>query len=483
MNNSNQINRRNFLKSSLLAGAALSLPVHSWSQVRGASDDIRVAIIGFNGQGKGDLEDFRKVPGVRVVALCDVDKEVLEREAKKFRDRNEPIETYTDVRKLLENKDIDAISTATPNHWHALISIWAIQAGKDVYVQKPVSHNVSEGRRIVEAARKYKKMVQTGTQSRSSEGLREAVEWVRAGNIGKIKVSRAICYKPRGSIGKVGAPLQIPVNIDYDLWCGPAAKLPIMRSKLHYDWHWVWNTGNGDLGNQGIHEMDVARWFLGEKELSPKVFSVGGRLGYIDDGETPNTMVIYHEYPKAPLLFELRGLPTKAGSKEMDAYKGIKIGVVVECEGGYVVVSSYRKATAYDTDGKELKKFEGEENHKISFIKAMRSRKTSDLTADILEGHLSSALCHTGNLSYRLGSPHSRDEIADAVKNKKKVSEALLRVEEHLAANDVDFTKTPARLGVLLEMDPKTERFADNNEANQLLTREYRKPFVVPEKV
>ncbi|MEO7298917.1 MAG: Gfo/Idh/MocA family oxidoreductase [Verrucomicrobiota bacterium] len=483
MNTINQINRRHFLKNSFLTSAALSLPVHSWAQVKGSSDDIRVAIVGFNGQGKGDLEEFRKVPGVRVVALCDVDKEVLEREAKKFKDRNEPIETYTDVRKLLENKNIDAISTATPNHWHALISIWAMQAGKDVYVQKPVSHNVSEGRRMVEAARKYKKIVQAGTQSRSSSGLREAVEWVRAGNIGKIIVSRGICYKPRVSIGKVTMPLQIPATIDYDLWCGPAAKVPIMRSKLHYDWHWIWNTGNGDLGNQGVHEMDVARWFLGEMELPPRTFAVGGRFGYIDDGETPNTMVIYHDYAEAPLLFELRGLPEKAGAKDMDKYKGTKIGVVVECEGGYVVVSSYSKATAFDKDGKELKQFEGSENHKISFIKAMRSRKTSDLTADILEGHLSSALCHTGNISYRLGKTSSRDEITDAVKNQKKVGETLARVEQHLAANLVDFQQTPAKLGVVLNINPKTERFVDNEEANHLLTREYRKPFVVPEKV
>ncbi|MEO6034768.1 MAG: Gfo/Idh/MocA family oxidoreductase, partial [Verrucomicrobiota bacterium] len=256
----NPINRRSFLKNSFLTTAALSLPAHSWAQVRGANDDIRVAIIGFNGQGKSDLEEFRKVPGVRVVALCDVDSAVLEFQAAKFRDRNEPLATYTDVRKLLENKDIDAISTATPNHWHALISIWAIQAGKDVYVQKPVSHNVSEGRRIVEFARKHKKMVQTGTQSRASAGLAEAVEYVQSGQLGKINLVRGICYKPRGSIGKVTHPLTIPANIDYDLWCGPAEKLPIMRSKLHYDWHWVLNTGNGDLGNQGIHEMDVSRW-------------------------------------------------------------------------------------------------------------------------------------------------------------------------------------------------------------------------------
>ena len=431
-----QITRRSFLKSSLLSTAALSLPVHSWAQVRGANDEIRVGMVGFNGQGKGDLEEFRNVPGVRVVALCDVDSNVLEREAAKFRDRNESVETYTDVRKMLENKNIDAISTATPNHWHALISIWAIQAGKDVYVQKPVSHNVSEGRHIVEAARKYKRIVQTGTQSRASSGLREAVEYVQSGKLGKIIVSRAICYKPRPSIGKSTKPFVIPPNIDFDLWCGPAEKLPIMRSRLHYDWHWVWNTGNGDLGNQGIHEMDVARWFLGEQELSPSVFSVGGRLGYVDDGETPNTMLIYHDYKKAPLLFELRGLPEKTGSKSMDKYKGATIGISVECEHGTVVVSSYNKAAAFDQDGKEIKTFEGTENHKISFINAVRSRKISDLKADILEGHLSSALCHTGNLSYRLGKTSSPDEVRETIKGNKEAMATFGRMSEHLAANE-----------------------------------------------
>src|SRR3954465_2681058 len=231
------ITRRSFLKSTALAASAFGWPVHSWSQVRGANDDIRVAIVGFNGQGSGDMEGFRKVPGVRVVALCDVDKNVLAGGEKKFKDRNEPIQTYTDVRKLLENKDIDVVHTATPNHWHSLIAIWAIQAGKDVYVQKPVSHNVFEGRQIVNAARKYNKIVQTGTQSRSSQAIREAVEWVQAGNLGKIKIARGTCYKRRASIGKVDGPQPIPEGVDYDLWCGPAPKTPLMRKKLHYDWH------------------------------------------------------------------------------------------------------------------------------------------------------------------------------------------------------------------------------------------------------
>ncbi len=279
------LNRRSFLKSTALTAAAFSLPARSWAQVEGSNSDVRVAIVGFHGRGSDHISGFSKLSGVRITALCDIDQDVLGKGQAKLKAENKDVEVFTDIRKLLESKNVDAITMATPNHWHSLGGIWAIQAGKDVYSEKPVSHNVWEGRQFVEAARKYKKIVQTGTQSRSSrEGIAQAVEWVKAGNIGKIVISRGLCYKPRPSIGKVTEPQPIPAGIDYDLWCGPAEKLPLMRKKLHYDWHWVWNTGNGDLGNQGIHQMDICRWFLGEKELAPFVVSAGGRLGYIDDG-------------------------------------------------------------------------------------------------------------------------------------------------------------------------------------------------------
>lgn len=473
-----KVTRRNFLTSSFISAASLSLPVRSWAQVPGANGDIRVAVVGFKGRGGSHIEAFSSMQGVRVVALCDADKNVLEYGAKKFRDRGQLVATHTDVRKLLENDQVDAISTATPNHWHALISIWACQAGKDVYVEKPVSHNVWEGRKIVEAARKYNRIVQTGTQSRSSAALREALEWVRAGNIGKIKISRGLCYKRRASIGKVNGPQPIPEGLDYDLWCGPAPMEPLMRKNLHYDWHWVWPTGNGDLGNQGIHQMDIARWALGKMELSPKVFSVGGRLGYEDDGQTPNTQFVVHDYEDSLLIFEVRGLPNKSGSSQMDKYRGQSVGHIIECEGGYLAGT-----TAYDKEGKEIKKFSGGENHFANFIKAMRSRKTGDLAADILEGHLSSALCHTGNISYRLGKQKNPEQIRESIASDKEALETLGRMEEHLASNGVDLKSTKATLGVFLKMDPKKEQFINNTEANRLLTRDYRAPYVVPAKV
>jgi predicted dehydrogenase len=489
-------NRRRFLKTSLLASASFkALPLFSAdnqaqpqtssssnSRVVGANGNIRYAVVGFNGRGQAHLDELRDIKGTRLAALCDVDRNLLDREVKKASDGGLEIQGYTDIRKLLENKDIDVVTFATPNHWHALGAIWAIQAGKDVYLEKPVSHNVWEGRQIVAAARKYSRIVQTGTQSRSSSGIAEAIQWMREGHIGKLLRARGLCYKRRPSIGKVDGPQPIPPGIDYDLWCGPAPKEPLMRKRLHYDWHWVWPTGNGDLGNQGIHEMDVARWVLGEQELSPRVLSIGGRLGYEDDGTTPNTLIVLHDYKAAPLVYEVRGLPSEDGSSKMDSYRGASVGIVGDCEGGSVVIPNYNSAKILDKEGKELKSFKGSSSHFANFIDAVRSRKHSDLRADIQEGHLSSSLCHTANISYRLGKPHSPEQIREAVKDNKDLAEMLGRMEEHLAANKVDLTKSPATLGAVLNMDPKTERF-DNKQANQMLTREYRRPFVVPDKV
>ncbi|HMJ92200.1 MAG TPA: Gfo/Idh/MocA family oxidoreductase, partial [Candidatus Acidoferrum sp.] len=417
------LNRRSFMKSTALAAGAFSISARTWAQSAGSNSDIRVAVVGFGGRGKDHISGYGKLSGVRIAALCDVDDAILRKEVDNLSKKDVKAEQFADIRRMLEKKDFDVVSIATPNHWHSLGAIWAIQAGKDVYLEKPVSHNVWEGRKLVEAARKYKKIVQTGTQSRSSRtGIQAAVDWVKAGNLGKIQVARGLCYKPRPSIGKVDGPQPIPEGIDYDLWCGPAEKLPLMRRKLHYDWHWVWNTGNGDLGNQGIHQMDICRWFLGEMELPPSVVSAGGRLGYVDDGETANTQIILHGYDKAPLIFEVRGLPEKSGAKGMDVFRvsGIKewriadtgdakkdllnpsVACIIECDGGYVVVPNYNQAHAFDKSGKLIKSFNGSEDHFANFIKAVNSRKHEDLHADILEGHLSSALCHTGNISYRL---------------------------------------------------------------------------------
>jgi predicted dehydrogenase len=473
------LTRRSFLKKAALAAGAVSLPARSWSQVSGANSDVRVAVIGFNSRGKDHLKEWAKVPGVRVTALCDVDRNVLDPEVKKRGDKGQTVDGYTDIRKLLESKNVDAISIATPNHWHALATIWGIQSGKDVYVEKPVSYDIWEGQQMIAAARRHKKIVQAGTQSRSSHGIKEAVAWVQQGNLGKILVSRGICYKPRVSIGKTEGPQPVPASVDYDLWCGPAPLVPPRRARFHYDWHWFWAYGAGDLGNQGVHEMDVARWFLGEQALSPRVLSIGGRLGYVDDAETPNTLITFHDYAKAPLIMEVRGLPEKSGSTEMDKYKDAQIGVVIECEGGHVLVPNYNSAKVFDKDGRQIKSFSGSTSHFANFIDAMHSRRESDLHASIVEGHHSTALCHTSNISYRLGSQRPPDEIREQIQSDAESLRTYNRMAEHLAANGIDLAKTPVTIGAVLKMSPRHEQFVGNYEATALLKRTPREGYVI----
>jgi len=475
-----RIARRDFLKGSitaLAAGGSLAVP---YSRVRGANNDIRAAIVGIRSQGTNHINWFRNIPGVRVVAICDADKQFLDREEQKFKERNETVDTYVDCRKLLEDKNIDVVITATPNHWHALVTVWACQAGKDVYVEKPVSHNIWEGRQMVNAARKYNRIVQAGTQRRSDTGLAEAVDYIKQGNLGKIRVVHGIVYVERGSIGKVNGPQPIPESVDYNLWCGPAPMTPLMRKSLHYDWHWVWPTGNGDFGNNGIHYIDVCRWFIGADKVAPRVLSIGGRFGYIDDGETPNTQIVLCDYKPAPIIFEVRGLPRAKGDPAMDEFRGTRDGAVVQCEGGYFV-----GGWAYDNDGKKIKQFKLTEGsgHHANFIKAVRSRNKSDLNAEILDGYLSTALCHMGNISYRLGRIMPADQIAETVKADENLAESFDRFEQHLKANQVDFNATPRILGPSLTMDPDKEVFIGefSNEANMFLSRDYREPFVVPE--
>jgi len=428
-----RLNRRTFLKTAGLATTAALLKPRSWAQVAGANGDIRLGLVGFNNRGKDIINrDMPNVTGARITALCDVDSAVLDGMAKTFRDQGKEVQTFTDYRDLLAKGDIDAVILVTPNHQHALQAVWACQAGKDVYLEKPVCHNIWEGRRIIEAADKYQRIIQVGSQCRSSDSLAEAVAWVQAGNLGKIISARGLCYKPRPSIGLTEGPQVLPYTVNYDLWCGPAPLVPLRRTKFHYDWHWQWAYGNGDLGNQGVHQMDIARWFLGESELAPRVLSVGGRLGYVDDGQTPNTIVIVQDYAKAPLIFEVRGLPTATGEKAMDKFEDTSIGVIVQCEGGKVVVPDYVSAHAYDKDGQKIKDFTGSSSHMSNFLDAVRSRKTSDLHAPITEGFLSSSLCHTGNISLRVGLPQQPWAILEQIQGNYAMLEAMGRVVEHL---------------------------------------------------
>jgi len=469
----------------MAAGVAMTLAA-PYSRVLGANNDIRLAVVGTGGQGSGHIRNFGKVPGVRIVAICDADRDHLGCHLENFKKNNQDVTGYTDVRKLLDDKNIDVISSATPNHWHSLVTVLACQAGKDIYIEKPASHEIWEGRKMVEAARKYNRIVQVGTQRRSSEAFRSAYEYIHQGNIGKILWVRGFCYKPRNSIGKVNGPQPIPESVDYNLWCGPADMVPLMRQRLHYDWHWVWNTGNGDIGNQGVHEMDEARWGLGQKGLPARVISIGGRFGYVDDAETANTQIVFCDYKPAPLIFEVRGLPRKKDDKAMDNYRTVRIGVVVQCENGYFAAGE-GGGWIYDNDGNRIQQFAGGGGggHYQNFIDAVRSRKVSDLNADVEVGHFSAALCHMGNISYRLGKNMPADEIKNTIGENVELMDSFNRMVEHLKANEVDLEKEQITMGPMLTMDTEKEQFVGEHSelANLLIKRNYREPFVVPDEV
>jgi len=466
-----RLTRRSFLKKSTLAmSAAAMLAPHA--RVLGANDDLRLAVVGFRGQGGLHLRLLRELAGVRVVALCDADRSVLERGVAEAGRLGQPVEGYADVRKLLEDKNIDAITTATPDHWHCLVTVWACQAGKDVYVEKPLSHNIFEGRQSVEAAAKYKRIVQWGNQG---HGHRTGPMHLEREKLGKIRVVWTSLNRMRQSIGKVTEPQSAPASLDYDLWTGPAPLQPLRRRNLHYDWHWVWPTGTGEIGNNGIYPLDAARLQLGLNTLPRRVMSLGGRFLFDDDGETPNTQIALFQYDPGPLvIFEVRNLPSEQGPKTIGAKSRYEQG----------------DAGLPGTVGPEGDRggFSSHKGHLFNFVSAVRSRRESDLRAPLIEGHLSSALVHMANISYRLGTPRSVAAAREAIQDQgPEAVEVFDGFREHLAVNGVDFSQTQVVVGPWLEMDPQTERFVGGSDmvdqANALARGRYRPPFVVPEAV
>ena len=462
--------RRSFLKrTSLAIGAAMGLA--PYAKVLGANDDLRVATIGFRGQGGLHIRLLRELPGVRVVAVCDADRAVLERKQPED-EKGQKVERYVDIRKLLENKNIDAVTVATPDHWHVLATIWACQAGKDVYVEKPLSHNIFEGRKAVEAADKYQRIAQWGNHN---HGRNTGAMHLEKEGLGKLRVVWTSLDRARTSIGKVDGPQQPPASLDYDLWCGPTPLAPLTRKNLHYDWHWVWSTGTGEIGNNGVYPLDAARVGLGQKTLPKRVMSLGGRYLFGDDGETPNTQIALFQYDPGPLvIFEVRNLSSKVGPKAS--------GAKAKYEGG---AASIPKAEGAEG---ERGGFSAHKGHLFNFVSTVRSRKASELRAPLIEGHLSSTLCHMANISYRLGTSRRVEAAREAIQDRGSEAVAVFDgFREHLQANGVDFAKAEITVGPWLEMDPQTERFVGNsehvNKANALARGKYREPFVVPEVV
>jgi predicted dehydrogenase len=475
------LTRRSFLGGGLaLAGARVP-------RLARPSDEWRVAVIGLNGRGAEHADALRALPGVRIVALCDVDDAVLLRESRRLRERDQRPGLHTDLDEVLERRDVDAVTLATPNHWHALQTIWACQAGKDVYVETPATHSFGEGERVLAAARKHGRIVHAGLQARTSPAIREALAWLRGGNLGATTLVRGLVYKPRPSIGKVKGLQKIPETIDYDRWCGPAPLLPLRRANLHGDWHWSFATGDGELGNQGVHQLDVARWVLGAVDLPPSVTSLGARLGYDDDGETPNAQLVFYAFEPVPILFEVRGLPRNSAAQKgewvagMDQFLGVKVGVVVHCEAGTLRINGESGAFACDATGREIHRWEQRGDPLATWVAACQSRKPEDLGVELEAGVRSSALVHLGNASQRLARSLPKQELMAELASSSTLTPACQLLLEHLDANGIDLAKQELALGPCLVLDQGRQCVRDDAAANALLAGSHREPYVLPE--
>ena len=470
--------RRDFLK---IAGAgvattALGASASSYANILGANDRVRVGICGVRGRGNDHIKGFSKVPGTELAALCDVDENVSQQRVAEIEKMGLPKpKTYFDIRKLLEDKEIDAISIATPNHWHSLMAIWACQAGKDIYVEKPCSHNTFEGRELVKAVKKYNRICQHGSQSRSNPGMLEAIRHLSDGTVGDVYMARALCYKWRPSIGHA-AQEPVPAGVHYDLWTGPAPLKPFTKNRFHYNWHWIWDTGNGDIGNQGIHEIDIARWGLGV-DFPVSVSAMGGHFMFDDDQETPNTLnatfyfdgaggkrkmmevevrhwITNHEAEIGTGAYGESTVPpagiTPAPKKKpadpqqgqqvlgpMDA-KTNTVGNLFYGSKGILAIDGYDAYKTWLTNQLEPGPHgKAAGDHYANFIDCVRSRRAEDIHSPIQEAHKSTTLVHLANASYRLGRT--------------------------------------------LKFDPAKEEVIGDDEANQALRGTYRDPYVVRE--
>ncbi len=477
-----RLSRRSFLKRA----AATAFPLvtiagtKASGRVLGANDVIRVGVAGIHGRGKGHIGEYLKQQGCQVTYLIDPDRSLFESRGKAIQEKyGRGPRCVQDIRQALDDKNLDVISIATPNHWHSLMTIWACQAGKDVYVEKPLSHNVAEGRRAVEAARKYGRVVQHGTQQRSSRERASEIAAVQSGKYGKLQVSKGYCCKPRWSIGRkeLTAP---PADLAFDLWLGPAPEQPYHGNLVHYNWHWFWDFGNGDIGNQGVHEIDVARWAVKGGTLPTRVWSLGGRFAYQDQGQTPNTQMAVFEYGDAIVLFEVRGL--------VDKHPDFKFRVQNEY---YTDRGMITKGQFYPHGGGKPEPL-AKLDVKVtpggpfgSFLHAVRSRRVEDLNADVEHGHYSAALCHLANTSYRLGEQVPFESSTQRLGDNRQVVETFQNLRENLKAVGVKLQETTYQLGRVLTINPETERFTGEGsaEANRLLTRTYRAPYVVPDRV
>jgi len=489
--------RRRFLKTAAAASAAFPIFTVAGTKasgiVVGANEIVHVGVAGVHGRGQGHISEYHKVnqsqpkdasgkrtPVVQITHLIDPDTRLYKSRGKKVEELfGKAPKCLPDIRTALDDKDLDAVSVATCNHWHSLITVWACQAGKDVYVEKPISHTVFEGRKCVEASRRYGRVVQHGTQQRSDATRRRQIAAIQSGKYGKLLVSKGYCCKPRWSIGiKPFSPP--PPGFDFNIWLGPAPKQPFHGNLHPYNWHWFWDFGNGDIGNQGVHEIDVARWAIPDATLPTRVWSLGGRFipDGKDQGQTPNMQLAVYEYGDTILLFEVRGLVAKKGAPPFKVANEF-----------YTTEGVIRDWKFYPNGGGDPQKLELAEAPVLtggpfgSFIKAVRAQQPASVNCDAEVAHYSAALCHLGNISYQLGKPAPFRGKPKLIGDNAQVVESFDALRDNLKAVNIKLDETTYQVGRTLEFDPASEQFPGDAEANALLTRTYRKPFIVPAKV
>ena len=515
---SRSISRRRFLEDSLLGitaatGAAYAASVATAvaqqpSRTTAANDRMGVAIVGIGGRSSSPIGYFsRNDARCTILYLVDPDpSRITDNLIDTIAATQGGIkpQRVADMRRAYDDPSVDIVSSVTTNHWHALSSVWAIQAGKHVYVEKPGNHNVHEGLALVAASRKYNRVVQIGTQCRSYSAVVDLAKFVHDGGIGEVKFARGICYKQRRSIGPLGN-FPIPEGVDYHLWSGPAPIKSITRRRFDYDWHWQRLYGNGDLGNQGSHQTDVARWLLGVERFPQAVISYGGRLGYdietgdsdfVDAGDVANTLVSIYDYGDKCMVFETRGLNSgfrtiPVANPATEKFPGTRVGVIAYGTKGYAIQGesesgqTYGNSTAYDLEGNQIKRFTGSGSHYENFVNAVVKNDPSAVTADARCGELSAAISHFGNTSYYLGEANKVpvSEVKSALKAIKSLDDNDATVDitvEHIKAAGVDLDQTPLSMGPFLKFDQATNKYVGNDAANAMLTREYRSPYIVP---
>ena len=477
------ISRRNFVKVAAATGALSRVQSsHAFSL---SNDEIRVGFVGCGGRANEHLAVFSKLDGVKIAGLCDPDSGKVVAAKEKF---GSDAKGFSDLRAMIDDKQIDAVVIAACNHWHCLAAIWAMQAGKDVYVEKPLSHSQWEGKQTIAAARKYNRICQVGTQQRSDPMQAEIKKFLHEEKaLGDILSARVNRYGVRESIGLRTSPLTIDSKVDTNLWLGPAQDKPIFRDKLHYDWHWDWNTGSGEMGNWGVHVLDDLRnnVFLDKVSLPTRIFGGGGRVTWKDAGETPNVHFVYFDTGSIPVVIGLTNLPAAPDSNKSPSCPGPGSGYIAYCEGGRFEGQRGRGA-AYDKEGKLVKKFSGNSGgtlHQKNFLDAVRKRDRTILNTDVQIGHDSTGWCNLANIAYRTGKAFSmeRSQSVDVKEWKSLVSE----MEQLMKAHSLTMENSNLKIGPMLTIDPKTEQFIgnDSEQANKLLKREYRAPFIVPETV